>query len=92
MKINITVKDIPISVDSNCFDDFETLELLAELKNNDVTVFPALGKRIYGEEQLHNIVNTLRKDGVCKVSDMVPVIMKTIEKAAAKVNGGDSKN
>lgn len=84
--IDITVQGIPCVFDKDALDDFEVLDKLAQLKDEDVTVVPYIGRAIFGDEQLSNIMSQLRDvDGRIRSSVMVPFIMQSLDEASKQV-------
>ena len=90
--VQVEVRGIPVSFDDSALDDFRMLRLLARIKDNDVLALPEFAERVFGAEQLENIMRSLEDDdGVCRLTDMVPFIFEAMDEAA-KERAAESKN
>lgn len=91
-EINFEVRGIPLSVEEEVFDDYRTLRLFARIRKDDTFAAVELFERVFGEEQVDNLIEQLEQDGTCKASDFVEFAFEAIDEAAKASMAGESKN
>lgn len=90
--IDIEVRGIPCVFNEDALADFETLENLADMQDGNSTAMVRIGRRLFGDEQLVNIRESLRGEGgFCHIREMEAFISECIVEAA-KVKRSEAKN
>ena len=85
-RITVEVDGIPVTIDRETMDDVEVMELLGEMEDNPF-VLPRLMRLVLGDEQYANVKRSLRRDGRCHVSDLLPFFSQVL-----KESGEQAKN
>ena len=93
------MKDIKLSngfeckVDERIANDFELIQMLADAKK-DVTVYPEVVLKIFGEKQTKKLFESLRKDGIVPTANLDGKTYSMADAVADAVMaaGGDVKN
>lgn len=90
--INVEVMGIPCVFHEEPVNDFELLEVIAEIEGGNVLKLPQYFTTVFGEEQAANIKESLRgEDGVCRITDMYAFYQASLD-AAANAKKADAKN
>lgn len=88
----ITVREIGVTIDTDVFDDFANLRLLAKAQKGDLVAVAGFAENVLGEEQLEDVMGRLAVDGTCHVEDMATFVFECLDAAAQAVQAGDGKN
>lgn len=91
-EMQLIVRDIPVVIDDEVFDDFRTMRLLAKVQKGDGMAAVDFIERVFGEEQVDNLIAQLESDGVCRASEFVPFCFEVVDAAAEERRAGSSKN
>lgn len=90
--IDINVQGVPCVFNDQALDDFDMLENLAAMEQGNITAMVSFAKGIFGEEQLANIKDSIRReDGICHLTDMSAFISESVV-AASKAKRVEPKN
>lgn len=84
-KQRITVDGFEMRLDPGVFDDFELLDMMAQVQNEDALKLPGVMRKIYGD-QYHAVMEHLRDEDTGRVpTERVGEFMtKTMEALAPK--------
>lgn len=89
--INVEIQGVPCVFNEDPVDDFELLEVLAEIEEGNILKLPQFFIAVFGEEQFANIKESLRgDDGVCRLTDMASFYRETMS-AVASAKRADAK-
>lgn len=82
--VKIETHGIVLEVNENAANDMEYVDLLCELDEGNVLVFPKLCKMLFGKEQYKLILDAIRtEDGRAPITDMVDFFSDVMTKAGA---------
>lgn len=86
--IEVETHGLKLTVNENAANDMNYVEMLGELDDGNILVFPKLCKLLFGKEQYAQILDAIKTDdGRAPVTDMVDFFSEVMSKA-----GGNLKN